>query len=163
MHPRTAATLDELNRADWFCNVGTPSGIEEPSKYILLRSWDEAVESCASLEWENLCLEAVNQYRQRLLERSPQRYSQWNVVADSVKDTADELVYRKIEAVVRDYNLPQSFVDTVRWDIFHVCAEAEYADVFPAGFYASQAFWYVRGHFPCGWRGDFPQGSLVLF
>ena len=163
MHPRTAATLDELDRADWFCNVGTPVGIEEPSKYILLHSWKEAIESCNSLEWEDLCLEASNQYRARLLERSPERLSQWNAIVAALKPVAEELVSRKTEAVVRANHLPQEFIHTVRWDILGVCAEAEYADVYPAGFYASQAFWYVRGHFPCGWRGEFPQGTRVLF
>jgi hypothetical protein len=59
--------------------------------------------------------------------------------------------------------VPGAFVDTVDWDILHVCMEAEYADVYPPGFFASQAFWYVQGHFPCGWEGEFPAGRLVLY
>ena len=41
--------------------------------------------------------------------------------------------------------------------------EAEFADVYPPGFYASQAYWYVKGHFPCGWQGEFPNGTLIIY
>ncbi len=37
------------------------------------------------------------------------------------------------------------------------------ADVYPPGFYASQAYWYASGHFPCGWRGKVPQGKLIVY
>ena len=163
MQPQTAATLEQLEKADWFTNVGTFGGIQDRSKVILVRSWREAIDRCSSVEWENLCLEAANQYRQRLLERSPERFNQWNDIVASLKPTTEPLVRRKIEAVVREHDLPKVFEDTVQWDILHVCLEAEYADVYQPGFYASQAYWYVKGHFPCGWEGDFPNGTLIVF
>jgi hypothetical protein len=89
--------------------------------------------------------------------------AQWNPLIDEIRPIVQEFVHRKTARTVREHDLPVAFVDSVRWDILHLCAEAEFTDVFPAGFYASQAHWYVKGHFPCGWRGDFPQGSLVLF
>jgi len=55
------------------------------------------------------------------------------------------------------------FEHCVQWDILHVCMEAECADVFPAAYYASQAYWYVKGHFPCGWEGEFPKGKLIIY
>lgn len=163
MQPQTAATLQQLEGADWFANVGTQSCIEDRSHVILVSSWREAIDRCSSLEWENLCLEAVNQYCERLLERSRERFNQWNTVVESLKPTTQALVRRKIEAVVDEHDLPEVFEHTVHWDILHVCMEAEYADVYPPGFYASQAFWYVTGHFPCGWEGDFPDGTLVVY
>jgi hypothetical protein len=66
MHPRTAATLNKLQRAKWFANVG----VQDTDVAIVLSSWDQAMEHCSSIEWENLRLEAFNQYRMRLLERS---------------------------------------------------------------------------------------------
>lgn len=58
--------------------------------------------------------------------------------------------------------LPREFRGAVDWDVLHACMEAEYADVFQPGFYASQAYWYVKGHFPCGWQGAFLSGKLVI-
>lgn len=159
MHPRTIATLDRLEHACWFTSVG----VVDTTAAIVLSTWTEAIQHCSSLEWENLCLEAANQFRERLLERANERFGKWNGLVVEIKQTTEAFVRRKIEAVIQEYDLPKVFEDTVQWDVLHVCMEAEYADVFPPGFYASQAFWYVKGHFPCGWDGDFPKGKLILY
>jgi hypothetical protein len=159
LHPRTRATLDELERAAWFSAVGQP--VSGPC--VVLGSWPEAVASCASLEWENLTLEAANAYAVQLARRNRVRWDRWNDVVKDVKPASEALVARKIRSVVDQHSLPKVFADTVSWDILHVCMEAEYADVFPPGFYASQAYWYVQGHFPCGWEGAFPEGKLILY
>jgi len=159
MHPRTLASLDQLRAADWFRNVG----ICDAENAIVLGSWAEAIASCSSTNWENLCLEAANQYCERLVERSPDRFSAWNDVANDVKPSVVALVAEKAAHVVAAHALPKVFVDTVNWDILHLAMEAEFADVYPPGFYASQAFWYLNGHFPCGWDGAFPEGTLVVY
>jgi hypothetical protein len=109
-----------------------------------------AIESCGPLDWENLCLEAANQYRERLLERSQEPFVRWNDVVDAVKPVAQTLVREKTRDMIEAHNLPAVFIGTVDWDILHLCMEAEYADVYLPGFYACQAYWYVKGHVPCG-------------
>jgi hypothetical protein len=159
MHPRTIATLAELESVEWFTKVGE----KRTGPIRVLKSWNEAIESCSSEEWEWLCLEAANQYRERLVERNLERYALWNNLVDELKPITMPLVLRKTAAVIAANNLPQVFLNTVQWDILHLCMEAEYADVFPAGYYASQAYWYMQGHFPCGWDGKFPEGHLVIY
>jgi hypothetical protein len=159
MHARTAATLDQLEKANWFSCVG----VKDTARVIVLSSWQEAIKHCGSIEWENLCMEAVNQYCGRLVERSKERFNQWNDIAIELRKETEPFVRRKIQAVVLENKLPQVFENMIQWDILHVCMEAEYADVFQPGFYASQAYWYVKGHYPCGWEGEFPKGKLIIY
>lgn len=160
MSPRTTATLDSLRKIEWFRNVG----VRDAQAATVLASWDEAIASCSSPEWEDLCLEAANQYRERLVERSPTEFARWNEVVQEVKPAAIALVREKTQDVVARNSLPKVFVDTVEWDILHLCMESEYADIQQPGFYASQAYWYAQGHFPCGWEGPFPDGGkLVIY
>src|SRR5437660_3819126 len=98
MHPRTTATLEQLEKANWFACVG----MKDTTAAIVLSSWQEAIEHCSSVEWENLCLEASNQYRERLLERSKEMYNLWNDLVDELKPVTVPFVRRKIEAVVRE-------------------------------------------------------------
>ncbi len=160
MHPRTIATLQRLEKSNWFSNVGVK---DTEGSTIILSSWPEAIEHCSSIEWENVNLEGMNSYRERLVERSPERFRQWNDIVDEVRPASDALVQRKIETVVRQNSLPKVFENCVQWDILGVCMEAEFADVYPPGYYASQAYWYTVGHFPCGWKGSFPQGILIVY
>lgn len=163
MQPSTKATLEQLEKANWFSRVGSLDGINHPDKIVMLKTWQDAVEQCSTVEWENLCLEAQNQYRMRLLERNKDRYLQWNDVVDKLKTTIIPFVQRKIETVVNQHDLPKVFEDTVQWDILAVCMESEFADVYPPGFFASNAYWYMKGHFPCGWEGEFPNGKIIVF
>lgn len=159
MHPRTVATLDELEKADWFASVGT----KDTEAAVVLSSWEEAVEHWSSIDWENLTLEASNQHFSRIRERSKERSNQWNEIVEEVRPAAASFVRQKVNDVMIQFSLPKVFEDTVRWDILHLCMEAEYADVCPPGFFASQAFWYKRGRFPCGRDGDFPNGKLIIY
>lgn len=159
MHPRTEATLAKLREEQWFLNVG----LRDAESAYVLSSWDEAIESCGSPEWEDLCLEAVNQYCARLTEKSPEAYGSWNDKVAELRPLTQAVVREKCASVVADCQLPKVFVDTVDWDILHLCMEAEFADVYPPGFYASQAYWYMKGHFPCGWLGAFPEGKLIIY
>jgi hypothetical protein len=160
MHPRTIATLRRLEKAAWFSCVG----VKDTKVAIVLSSWDEAVEHCGALEWADLRLEATNQYCERLFARSRERFSKWNEVVVDVTPATMDLVNRKLEPVVREHDLPEMFGQSVAHDIFHLCMEAEYADVCPPAFFAGLAHWYDRGRFPCGWRGGIPpQGNPVVY
>ena len=159
MHPRTQATLDKLNEVQWFRNIG----VCDTSAAEILKSWAEAMESCRSSEWKELRAEAANQYRERLAECCPERLNKWNEIVRAIKPSVEAVVAEKTRVVVEENNLPQDFVNAVRWDILHLCMEAEYFDVYPPAFFTSQAFWYVQGHFPCGWKGKCPEGMLVIY
>jgi hypothetical protein len=149
----------KLRQAEWFRNVG----VRDTNAADVLGSWEEAVESCRSPEWEDLCLEAANQYCERLVERAPAEFERWNNVVFTVKPDSQALVREKTADVIAKNNLPKSFLQAVDWDILHLCMEAEFADVYPPGFFASQSYWYLNGHFPCGWKGAFPEGRLVIY
>jgi len=161
MHPRTSRALAQLEEANWFSRVG----VDDAEGFaVVVPSWQEAVTLCASPETKNLWLEAANQYRLRLLERSKERYLQWNNIANEIRPIVNSFVSRKVEAVVRENNLPKEFEHHVRWEIAHLFMECEFADVYAPGFFASHAYWYIAGHFPCGWRGRFPDdGKLVVY
>jgi hypothetical protein len=159
MNPTTQAALEELRRARWFACVG----VKDTEAADVLTSWAEAIESCSSDEWQELCMEAANQFCQRLVERSPDRFAKWNDLVDAIKPVTERLVREKAGPTIEKEKLPLAVLHSVQWDMLHLCMEAEYADVYPPGFYASQAYWYIKGHFPCGWRGPFPEGKLVIY
>jgi len=159
MKPVTSKTLDDLKGVEWFRLVG----VRDTDRAIVLNSWYEALENCGSPEWQDLCLEAANQYCERVAERSPIRFQSWNTIVKEIKAVTIPLVKQRIDRVVRENDLPKVIEDCVQWDILHLCMEAEFGDVFPPGFYASQGFWYKAGHFPCGFRGGFPDGQIVVY
>jgi hypothetical protein len=55
MKPAMVATIDQVNNAAWFSRVG----VKDTTVAMVLPSWEEAVDSCASIEWEDLCHDAM--------------------------------------------------------------------------------------------------------
>jgi len=159
MHSRTIETLGRLETASWFSRVG----INEGSGVAVVTSWPQAIQHCNSDEWEDLLRVAMNQYREFIAHRSKERLHLWNGLVDEVKKITRPLVDRKTAAVIRENDLPKIFRIQVNYDITGICMEAEYADMCPPGFFTSIGHWYINGHFPCGWRGVFPQGKQVIY
>jgi hypothetical protein len=159
MHSRTIAALDRLEKASWFSRVG----VDEGPSVAVLTSWPAAIDLCDTSEWEDLRLDALNQCCECIARRAKNRMQAWNKTVDEVKKITEPLIDRKIAAIVRDEGLPELFRTRVRYDITNFCMETEYADVCPPGFCTTLGDWYVKGHFPCGWWGVFPQGKLVVY
>jgi len=161
MRPETIANLQLLEDADWFSAVGVHDHISEVAH--VLSSWDQALEHCQSIDWENTKLEVSNQFCERLLAANPDRFNRWNHVVREVKGHTIPLVRRKTAQVVSEFDLPRAFIGAVEWDILGLCMESEYVDICPAGFYSGQAFWYVHGHFPCGWLPEGRKGKPIIY
>lgn len=157
-HPRVSATLAQLRDATWFAMVG-----REAPGVVVLDSWQAAVESCSSDEWQDILVDASNRLSVNLARAAPLEWKRWNEVADGLRPVVEELVGEKTGDVVKRYSLPRILVDTVQWDLIHLLLEAEFSDQVMPGFFAAQGYWYVKGHFPCGWRGTPPAGSLVIY
>ena len=148
----TIATLIELAEASWFSRLG----VKDTETAIVVSSWPEAVEHCKAHQWELLRKEALARYFDCVAVRSEQCVKLWDDVLRDVRIVTEPLVTRKIAAVVREHNLPQIFEAQVRSDIDALCMESEFGDVFPPSFFMASGYWYLNGHFPCGWRGEFP-------
>lgn len=160
LHQRTKATLAELVAADWFSAIGKP--VDGP--IIVVASWYEAMTYCESDAWERILLGTANALAERVMKGSSDRYRLWNEIATEIRQVTIPLVEQRTQEIIEEFRLPTTFKATVEWDVAHLCMEAEYADVTPPGFYAAQAYWYVQGHFPCGWEGaQYPEGKLVVY
>lgn len=159
MRDTTKLILEKLAAANWFSEVGKQN-VEDA---IVVSSWAKAVERCSSPEWESLTLEARNQITVALFKCCRERSREWNNHAREVKTIAIPIVNEKTKSVVERYNLPESFMDQVHWDIVMIAMEAEHNDVVEPGLYSQLASWYLAGRFPCGWQGEFPEGKMIIF
>jgi hypothetical protein len=160
MHEHTAGFLRDLGESDWFRNVGRAAPLGD---VVVLSSWEEAIASSATQEWEDVTLEAANQFGVMLRKRGAEIYNQWNEKAAGCKPYVVALMERKMEKVLATREFPKSFTDSVRWDLLHVCIAFEFSDVLPAGFWGEIGELYLSGRFPCGWEGVFPAGRIIIF
>jgi hypothetical protein len=159
MEDRTRAIIELLAVAEWFSSVGQP--VSEVVTQV--SSWSMAFELCDTLEWENTEIEARNELLSAMHLHN--KNLEWNPPFGEISSTTGPLVRQKLAQFSEQSNLqlPKTFVSSVRWSITTIAMSTEFSHIFTPTFYADLAYWYVKGHFPCGWDGDYPQGRLIIY
>ncbi|NJK44559.1 MAG: hypothetical protein HC933_09980 [Pleurocapsa sp. SU_196_0] len=157
----TAAILLEvkwLNRVNQF----DAKDIEFSSKIERCPSWDSAIKEVMDRNWRNIKLEALNQTSSFLDAKFRKEYQSWNNVVDEIDIVVDQIFTQN--PIHLDATLPmENLKKIVRSDITRVLIESAWSDYLEPKFFAAIGFVYVKGHFPCGWRGVFPDGKLFVY
>jgi hypothetical protein len=151
--------LNSLEKIDWFYAVGQ---VNDPN-VVGIKSWKEASERCTMPYWREVQIEISNLIADELVIHHKERYRLWNMLAAEINALMEPVIQRKIAYVVTENQLPKSFEESVKWDIALIGIGTEYSDVALVKPIAELTQWYLKGHFPCGWDGDFPNGRLIIY
>jgi hypothetical protein len=154
-----------LKAINWFSRCGeiVPNPVTMP--IIPVSCWGEAMESCAGEQWENLQLHAHNQLTLWLHHYDRVIYQSWNDrVAEFKSALINPLTIEKWEPLRLQLKLTVEVVHCLQWDILGALLEDSYLDNgHPCRFFLELLTVYEAGQFPCGWDGDWPMGSLIVY
>ena len=148
----------------WFGNFGDQADIDISIPFRFANSWDDAVASCTSVEWENTELAAQNQLTLWLHNNHKAKYQDWNkfVVAHK-ENTINPLIEGKIQAIEKRL-ATNVLTPSVQWNILGALMENTYLYLSHTSTFFLELFAvYESGHLPCGWVGDWPSGELVVY
>jgi hypothetical protein len=150
---------------DWFANCGKPAEFDLTMNFERVKSWPKAMQECKSRAWGYAKLEARNQLTVALHHLDKEKYRSWNTLTDEFKN---EIVLPSTEKIWKPFQerhgLKIDFVHTVQWSILAAMMENAYMPCKHGSFFFLELLAvYEAGHFPCGWRGHWPNGELVVF
>lgn len=57
----------------------------------------------------------------------------------------------------------QELLNTINWDITSVFIFEYFKKIYTNSFYYDLLKVYKSGHIPCGWKGKFPEGKLLIY
>ena len=154
-----------LKTINWFENCGKPLDLNLSMSLNRVGCWEQAIEKCQTFEWENVTLEARNQLTVWLHFNDKANYQNWNKIVDAHKSTTlNSLIAEHIIPFQLNHNLDATFVHCVQWDILGALMENSFLKSgHHAFFFLDLLIVYEAGHFPCGWEGEFPNGSLLVY
>ena len=95
-----------------------------------------------------------------------ERYQGWNdCVSEYKKTNLDPLIEHVIAPVLgKSVSEPATVIPSVQWDVLGALMENSYLSSGHAAFFFPELLTvYEAGHFPCAWRGSWPQGELLVF
>ncbi len=154
-----------VNSINWFARCGEPLALDLTMETEQVGGWVQAIESCKAPAWENAQLEAQNQLTLWLHLNDRPSYRRWNEIVVAHKDAIVKSLTGKILAPFQaKHDLDLALVHSGQWDILGALMENSYL---PSGhsafFFLELLTVYEAGHFPCGWKGEWPKGRLLVY
>lgn len=157
--------IDELKNVDFCRNVGTRS---EVPNAIYAADWDEAVAWSYGREWTHFQSLRDNEFWE--LAHWEDRFtseSEFEAECDRFRDTYRDYIYSIVNDKTKDLNVASSHLDeiqrNIRGCIYGGLEEIAFHDVTDASFYMLAAGCVFKGHYPCGYEGDYPDGQIVIY
>ena len=154
-----------LRAVDWFSRCGEPVVCDVTMAIERVATWPDALESSADAVWEDTQLEAQNQLTEWLHRHDHENYQHWNnLVAEHKASVLERLAREKWIPYVESHRLDIVVVHSIQWDALGALMENSYlSSNHRCFFFLELLSVYEAGHFPCGWRGEWPEGNLVVY
>ena len=155
--------VERLRDIPWFENC---EGGKAVSKYDIsyAKDIDRVKKHCSSIRWDNIRLarrEDVTEYMavKRIAERRL-----WNPFAIKLKEDImpDFKVYVK-EKWEKKFEWTDEIKKTVCKDISYSIMIYQFRDFYVEPFYDEIISIYEQGYLPCGWKGTYPNGKIIIF
>jgi hypothetical protein len=151
--------LEIIDGIEWFANAGT---VSTNPRVDVVGSWDEAIASCSTPEWEMVTLEVRNELTMQLNRQCKDEFQKWNLIIDEINEELSD-AWARLTKTAQNLELPKVVVDCARWDTMHAAASEYYRSWHAISLYTDLLVLYADGHFPCGWKGTWPSGKLCVF
>lgn len=157
--------LNDISNIQWLANCGnmfTNDNVDMPIQYI--NSWENAKKSYQLQKWEDTTLEARNHLTSFLHDKYRTEYTSWNLLVKEAKKFIENELVPQLNLVKEENNLDNLFLDCVKWDILNAIVEDAYQNCKNRPtFFLDLLTIYKMGNFPCGWEGEWPRGSLLVY
>lgn len=154
--------FDRIEAIPWFVSVGVPLR-EIDCPVVLASSWPEAIKSCSDIEWENFNLERRNELTLYLNHVCKGEFRKWNTVANEIRERLQQGAWLAMRKRVADLAIPQVIAECTEWDTGNAVMTDRYRAHSPPSFFLQLLEIYEQGHFPCGWKGKWPNGELIVY
>lgn len=149
----------------WFEKCGQTAAFDIPLAVQPVHSWREAMTACEARDRPDAMLDARNELTAYLHASHPREYQRWNeVTAQAKQKCVTPLSTRVWEPFARAHGYSDVLVHSTQWNVLGAIMEHEYAHC--AGrpvFFLHLLEVYRSGHFPCGWVGPWPDGTLLYY
>lgn len=134
--------LKKLVIIPWFAHVGEPcndASIDQAG------SWEEAWEALQDDAWTNAS------FHKDVDQSHPVWAKAYDIALAAAKESG------------HDHDLQEGIPVSLQaaWDAASAAYQIEVQDT--DGFFIKLLEWYSKGHFPCGWRGVYPSGKLLVY
>ena len=148
----------------WFENCGVMDNCTYDFEVYIVKTEKELMKSIQSIAWENTCLEAQGDLSEYLHIYHRKEFDEyWNKEVDIIKETYYPPISDKIEKIIEEKNYPLEIKADLDYTILLILMADYYSEFYESVFFKNLLEIYLSGHLPCGWKGKYPDGKIMVF
>ncbi|MPQ31917.1 hypothetical protein E4V42_10790 [Clostridium estertheticum] len=157
--------VERLEKINWFKNCGKPLSISLMYDVNYAKDINSVIKHISSTRWGNIGLEEKNDLTSYLFKNYPNKYHQvWNELVENIKENI--MINIKNEAIKMANNKglnDNSIIGHIEWDILIIIMAFTYSEYKEPTFYKEILRIYESGNIPCGWKGTYPNGRIIIY
>ncbi|URZ14177.1 hypothetical protein [Clostridium felsineum] len=155
--------VKRLKNISWFENCESTNAT---SKYAIsyAKDVDSVIKHCSSTRWENLLLDKEQDVSSYITVYRVKTKYPWDDVVTIIKK---EILPEILEIIEEKWNSKYGESKEIKLEIYSTIftflvlyAFREYKE---EPFHNELLSIYEQGYFPCGWKGTYPRGKIIIF
>lgn len=154
---------EKFMNCNWFEKCGSREEVYENLDYIWAKNIKDVDKNINSIKWENTCIEEMNEITAYLDMNCPQLSILWNEQVKSIKTMYIPEIEEKLKQAVVKYSLPEIVFIDARANVLLIFICDFYSEQYHSEFYERMLEIYLSGHLPCGYKGRFQKGSIIIY
>ncbi len=154
---------EKLLQCDWLSRCGDREEIYQNFRFIWAQSLSEAEEKINSVRWENIVGEEKNEIWAFLMEHHPDAFEKWNEELARIKEKYVPDIMAAVKDAVTEKNLPESFILDIECNVTMVFIFDFYSELYQCDLMNNILEIYLSGHLPCGYKGRFQKGKVIVY
>lgn len=157
--------VGRIRLIDWFAHLGRPPAVDATMTVERAGSWGEAAEACRDPGWRDAQYGSLMQLTIWLERNDGIGFRLWGEhLAKYEREVIAPLADGILLPYRRKHGLDEALMHSVRWDLLGALMENTYLGSGHRCFFYSELLrFYEAGHIPCGWRGEWPAGALLVY
>ena len=153
---------------NWFEKCGSTDEVYEKLDYIWAKSIKDVDKNIHSVKWEEVCNEERNELHTPLYMRCRESgdWTLLNAWNEQIEITGKQYwpdIVEKVKQAVAQYALPEKVLTNVRYNVRMLFLCEFYSEHCHSEFYDRLLEIYLSGHLPCGYKGRYRKGSIIIY
>lgn len=87
----------------------------------------------------------------------------WNENVILVKEKYLPPILESINRAIKDKDYSAEMIFSIRQNILMIIISDYYSDYYESIFFKNLLEVYLSGHIPCGWKGKYPEGKIIVY
>lgn len=116
------------------------------------------------MEWENTFLDADGEISGYLHTHHNKEYNEsWNKAVNIIKEEYLPPILDKIKKLIGEKNYSLELMPYISYNVLDILMADFYSNFYESVFFKNLSEIYLSGHIPCGWKGKYPEGKIMVY